>query len=98
MIIQWSEELQWESRTILKAIKLSFFLTPIIWNPSLIPDRAFILLYNPFFHFVESIRAPLLGQPVQLETWWILTSITIIGWILVIPAVSKMGRKLVYWL
>ena len=84
--------------TIASLVTLSFFLTPIIWNPSLIPDRAFILLYNPFFHFVESIRAPLLGQPVQAETWWILTSITITGWILVIPAVSKMGRKLVYWL
>ena len=80
------------------ALTLSFFLTPIIWNPSLIPDRAFILLYNPFFHFVVSIRAPLLGDPVGVETWWILISITIIGWVLVIPAISKMGRKLVYWL
>ena len=84
--------------TIASLVTLSFFLTPIIWNPSLIPDRAFILLYNPFFHFVESIRAPLLGQPVQAETWLVLTLITILGWILVIPAVSKMGRKLVYWL
>jgi len=84
--------------TVASLITIRFFVTPIIWSPSLIPDRAFILLYNPFFHFVESIRAPLLGQPVQAETWWILTSITITGWILVIPAVSKMGRKLVYWL
>ena len=84
--------------TIASLVTLSFFLTPIIWNPSLVPDRAFILLYNPFFHFVESIRAPLLGNPVGVETWWILISITVIGWILVIPAISKMGRKLVYWL
>ena len=84
--------------TIASLVTLSFFLTPIIWNPSLIPDRAFILLYNPFFHFVESIRAPLLGNPVAVETWLILLSITILGWALVIPAVSKMGRKLVYWL
>ena len=83
--------------TIASLVTLSFFLTPIIWNPSLIPDRAFILLYNPFFHFVESIRAPLLGDPVGVETWWILISITIIGWVIVIPAISKMGRKLVYW-
>ncbi len=84
--------------TIASMVTLSFFLTPIIWNPSLIPDRAFILLYNPFFHFVESIRAPLLGNPVSIETWWILIAITILGWLIVIPAISKMGRKLVYWL
>ena len=80
--------------TIASLVTLSFFLTPIIWNPSLIPDRAFILLYNPFFHFVESIRAPLLGQPVQAETWWILTSITIIGWILVILRYPKWVENL----
>jgi ABC-type polysaccharide/polyol phosphate export permease len=84
--------------TIASLVTLSFFLTPIIWNPSLIPERAVILLYNPFYHFVESIRAPLLGTSVNAETWWILTIITLLGWILVIPAVSNMGRKLVYWL
>jgi len=84
--------------TIASLVTLSFFLTPIIWNPALIPDRAFILLYNPFFHFVEGIRAPLLGNPVSHETWWILLSITVVGWLIVIPATSWMGRKLVYWL
>ena len=84
--------------TIASLVTLSFFLTPIIWNPSLIPDRAFILLYNPFFHFVESIRAPLLGNPVGIETWLFLISITVLGWLIVIPVTSKMGRKLVYWL
>lgn len=84
--------------TVASLVTLSFFLTPIIWNPSLIPERAFILVYNPFYHFVESIRAPLLGTSVNAETWWILIFITVLGWILVIPAVSKMGKKLVYWL
>ena len=37
-------------------------------------------------------------NPVAVETWLILISITILGWALVIPAVSKMGPKLVYWL
>ena len=84
--------------TIASLVTLSFFLTPIIWNPSLIPERAFILLYNPFYHFVESVRAPLLGTSVDIETWCILTTITVLGWVFVIPAVSKMSRKLVYWL
>ncbi|MDC0398890.1 ABC transporter permease [Alphaproteobacteria bacterium] len=84
--------------TIASLVTLSFFVTPIIWNPSLIPDRAFILVYNPFFHFVESVRAPLLGDPVSPETWWILIAITVVGWILAIPVISRMSQKLVYWL
>ncbi len=84
--------------TIGSLVTLSFFVTPIIWNPSLIPDRAYILLYNPFYHFVESIRGPLLGTPVATETWLILIAITFIGWLIVLPAAATMHRRLVYWL
>ena len=84
--------------TINSLIQLSFFITPIIWDPSLLPDRQFVLLYNPFYHFVESIRAPILGSQVQIETWLVLTGITIIGWGTVILAAAKMKTKLVYWL
>jgi ABC-type polysaccharide/polyol phosphate export permease len=84
--------------TIGSLVQLSFFVTPIIWDPSLLPDRQFILLYNPFYHFIESIRGPLLGTNVGVETWFILAGITLIGWFVIIPIVSKMQRKLVYWL
>ena len=84
--------------TIASLIQLSFFVTPIIWDPSLLPDRQFILLYNPFYHFVECIRGPLLGTPVSIDTWLIIIAITIIGWGIVIPTAAKMQRKLVYWL
>jgi len=84
--------------TIGSLIQLSFFVTPIIWDPSLLPDRQFILLYNPFYHFIESIRGPVLGNPVNMETWLILGGITIVGWSIVIPTAAKMQRKLVYWL
>ncbi len=84
--------------TVSSLIQLSFFVTPIIWDPSLLPDRKFILLYNPFYHFIESIRAPILGIEVNLETWLILISITLVGWCITIPIAAKMHRKLVYWL
>ncbi len=86
------------SPTISSIVQLSFFVTPIIWDPSLLPDRQFILLYNPFYHFVESIRGPLLGTSVGVETWLILMGITIVGWLAVIPIASRMQHKLVYWL
>ena len=84
--------------TVGSLIQLSFFVTPIIWDPSLLPDRQFILLYNPFYHFIESIRGPILGNAVSVETWLILGGITVVGWCIVIPAAARMQRKLVYWL
>jgi ABC-type polysaccharide/polyol phosphate export permease len=84
--------------TIVSLVQLSFFITPIIWNPTLLPDRQFVLLYNPFYHFVESVRGPILGTPVASETWLILIIITLIGWVIILPLVGRMKRQLVYWL
>ena len=84
--------------TVISLVQLSFFVTPIIWSPSLLPDRQFILLYNPFYHFVEVIRNPLLGNPVTIETWLILITITIIGWSFMLSLAGKLQRRLVYWL
>lgn len=79
-------------------VQLSFFVTPIIWNPALLPDKKFILFFNPFFHCVESVRAPLMGNVVPMETWLVLVGIAIVGWAIVIPALGVMRRQLVYWL
>jgi ABC-type polysaccharide/polyol phosphate export permease len=84
--------------TIVSLIQLAFFVTPILWEPSLIPDRQFLLFYNPFYHFVESVRAPILGTGIATETWLILIVITLVGWILVLPVINKVRRNLVYWL
>lgn len=84
--------------TISSLIQLSFFVTPIIWEPSLLPDRQFVLLYNPFYHFIECIRGPILGNSVHLTTWIIVIGITITGWCIVILVAAKAKRKLVYWL
>ena len=45
-----------------------FFLTPIVYPPSLVPPRyLFVLKLNPIFHFVEGYRYALLaGRPLPL--------------------------------
>src|SRR3546814_5751930 len=43
-----------------------FLLTPIIWYPEMMPPgsiRAQLMRINPFYHFVEIFREPLMGQP-----------------------------------
>ena len=55
-----------------------FFLTPIVWiyedllnspNPA-IAERARIAELNPFLHFVEIMRRPMLGQSLDPPTGW----------------------------
>lgn len=48
-----------------------FLLTPILWYPENLPPgglRAAFVQINPVFHFIEAVRAPLLGRSMSSLT------------------------------
>ena len=79
-------------------LQLAFFLTPIIWKPELLQGRVFILNANPFYHFIELVRAPLLGESVGMISWIVVVVITLLGWMMALEVLSRYGRRLAYWL
>ena len=82
-------------------VRILFFVTPIIWMPELMPGRALMLAvvldFNPFFHFVEIVRAPLLGQVPDLVSWLAVTGITIGGWAVTFELFRRYRRQIAYW-
>ncbi|MGH8605227.1 MAG: ABC transporter permease, partial [Gammaproteobacteria bacterium] len=64
---------------IASLLQVAFFLTPIIWRPELLGERAAFAHMNPFFHFVELIRAPLLGSAPSQLTWTVALITTLLG-------------------
>lgn len=69
------------------AMRLLFFLTPIVWDPSSLPDIAHNLLkLNPFYYLVDGFRQSFLGQGwiFQAKTyglyfWLLVTTILLVG-------------------
>ncbi len=61
-------------------IQLSFFVTPVFWNPDAIPsDRIFIVEYNIFYHLLTIVREPLRGQQPHINSYiWVLALICIL--------------------
>ena len=78
-------------------VQVAFFLTPIIWKPELLPDRAFILEINPFFHLLELVRAPLLGQAPGLVSWLAASGITLGGWLVTLVMYRRYRWRIAYW-
>ena len=82
-------------------VRILFFVTPIIWMPELMPGRALMLAvvldFNPFFHFVEIVRAPLLGQAPELASWLAAAGITLGGWAVTFAMFRKYRRRIAYW-
>jgi lipopolysaccharide transport system permease protein len=47
---------------------LVFFLTPIMWMPTFLPNEYhFLIDYNPFAQFLELLRNPFLGARRNLR-------------------------------
>ena len=82
-------------------VRILFFVTPIIWMPELMPGRALMLAvvldFNPLFHFVEVVRAPLLGQAPELVSWLAVSGITLGGWLLAFALLRRYRRRIAYW-
>ncbi|MFT3729161.1 MAG: ABC transporter permease [Terricaulis sp.] len=61
-------------QAVTSALQVIFYLTPIFWQPHEGSHRPIFTTANPFYHLVQLIRAPLLGeQPTLLDwqfSWW----------------------------
>jgi ABC-type polysaccharide/polyol phosphate export permease len=86
-------------------VQLMFFLTPIVWiyddllnspNPA-IAERARLAEFNPFLHFVEIVRRPLLGEDQLLRQWVIVLVITVVGWALTLVVLRRYRSRVTYW-
>ena len=82
-------------------VRILFFVTPIIWMPELMPGRAqmlaLVLDFNPLFHLVSLVRAPLLGQAPGLVSWLAGVGITLGGWLLAFEVLRRYRRRIAYW-
>lgn len=79
-------------------VQLLFFLTPVIWHPGLMPGRHRVVDWNPIYHFIEVVRAPLLGQWPAPHSWAAVLLITLIGWIFTTAWLTRYRRRIAYWL
>lgn len=80
-------------------LQVTFFVTPVMWESSLLTgDARVILLINPFVPLVDVMRAPLLGQAPSLATWFLCVGLLVLSamiaaWIFVLSR-----PRLAFWL
>lgn len=81
-------------------LQVVFYITPIIWMPSLLQakNRVFVLDWNPFYHLLEIVRAPLLGNPPTIFNWLFSVALLFAGWTLSIAFFNKYRNRIAYWL
>lgn len=79
-------------------IRLVFFVTPVIWYPNLAQGvRGLFVTLNPFYYFIEILRAPLLGSYPDTKIWVVTIAITVIGWGITLPVYARWRSKIPFW-
>ena len=78
-------------------MRIAFFLTPVIWMPDMLGARSVYLEFNPFHHFLELFRAPLLGQAPQLLNWAVTLGAALVGWPVAIIMLARTRDRIPYW-
>ena len=87
------------SQIVNSVIQVVFYLTPVMWMPSLLPDRAGALLQiNPFYHLIAMVRDPLLGHVPGLVSWGVFLGTALVGWMLALKFYGRYKHRIAYWL
>jgi lipopolysaccharide transport system permease protein len=85
---------------IASILQVAFYLTPIIWMPNLLPERAGTMLLdiNPFYHLLEIIRLPFLGQLPNDISWFFALGMAVVGWAFTLKVFGRYQHRIAYWL
>ena len=78
-------------------VQIIFFITPIMWKPELLQTRTYITDFNPFFHLLEIVRAPLLGGVPATENYLVVLLITVINVVIVGAFFTRFRARIAYW-
>jgi ABC-type polysaccharide/polyol phosphate export permease len=80
-------------------VQISIFVTPIFWPPSQLhePFRSIFVTFNPLYHLIEIVRAPLIGQVPELSSYVAVLIILVAGWSAAFVLFGRFRGRLAYW-
>ncbi|MFL5295202.1 MAG: ABC transporter permease [Phenylobacterium sp.] len=84
---------------VISIMQFAIFMTPVFWTPGrLRSTHPEVLDYNPFYHLIEAVRAPLMGAPVAPHTYAFLAAMASVGWALTFGVFARTRRRIVHYL
>ncbi len=76
-----------------------FFITPILWGHDKLAAKAVVFSeWNPFYNFIELVRAPLLMTAPEPFSYMYVSVITLVGLTFAVWLIRHSGRSVVFWL
>ncbi|MFS2324076.1 ABC transporter permease [Brucella sp. H1_1004] len=88
------------TQVVTNVMQILFYATPIMWMVKILPDHASkaFIEFNPFYHFIELVRAPLLGHAPESISWLVAIGLSVLGWACTLAFFGKYRWRVAYWL
>lgn len=81
-------------------MRIAFLATPIIWQMGKTGNREAVesvMFLNPFYHYIEIVRAPLMNETMNSASWPFVIIFTLCGVLASGVVYAKFHRKVVGW-
>lgn len=87
------------SLIVQNAVQVLFFLTPIMWNASIMSERVgpTAVYFNPLYSLLSLVRLPLLGEMPSAANWIISGVLAIVGWVVTLVFFGRRRERVPYW-
>ena len=83
---------------VMSVMQFAIFMTPVFWLPDRFGKHQAVLDFNPFYHLLQAVRAPLLGDTVTLHSYTVLVALAVGGWALTFLIFARTRRRIVHYL
>ncbi len=79
-------------------VQVLFFLTPVFWPLDAVQNLRDVLRLNPFFAWIDVVRAPLLGVAPEPTSWPILIACVLGGGLCSFLFFVRFRERIAYWI
>jgi lipopolysaccharide transport system permease protein len=79
-------------------LSLLFLVTPVFWKKDMLAGHDIIANINLFYHHLEIMRAPLLGQTASHYSYLVVIGVGVAGWLLTIVLFARVRGRITAWL
>lgn len=78
-------------------VGIAFFVTPVMWYPRMLGQKEWMVNLNPLYHFMQILRAPMIGEPIAIINWVAASAVTVVGFVLMIMLFGRYRSRIAYW-
>lgn len=73
-------------------------LTPIAWKRDMLKQHTWIADFNPFYHLIEIVRAPLMGELPTTLSYQVSLAVMVLAVVIGLWRFQRVRYKLIFWI